>query len=233
MDPRDIERIAKHCDQILDLDNAKLSDEYFYQSLPLCVIDAVYSIGVNYESVRNIVNRYCDYFKLQKIRRNRSKIPPRETQESITDFCKKKRSLGIDKFTNKIFDNRQRTSSINGILKSEAVFKFAGVLKKYNTNYLQDVPKISRNTNFEREIRLIPGQGSGISLRAFFMSYDDNLIKPDRMILRFLGTILQREVDQEEAHSLLVEVNKTLKSKYLHLTPRLLDHEIWKYQKER
>ena len=44
----DIKQLAKYCDLALNLKDANLSDEYFYQSLPLCVIDAVYSIGVKY-----------------------------------------------------------------------------------------------------------------------------------------------------------------------------------------
>ena len=39
----------------LDLRTVELPDEYFYPSLPLCVIDAVFSIGVRYEAVRRAV----------------------------------------------------------------------------------------------------------------------------------------------------------------------------------
>lgn len=41
-----IKRLAQYCDKILDLKRAKLNEEYFYQSLPLCVIDSIYSIGI-------------------------------------------------------------------------------------------------------------------------------------------------------------------------------------------
>ena len=235
MDSRDVEKIIKYCDQVLDLNNARLSDnEYSYQSLSLCVIDAVYSIGVRYEAVRRAVHRYCNYFSLRRIRENRSNIPQKETQESIADFWKKMYDSGIEKFATEIFCNKQRTSTRNGILKSEAVFKFATVLKKYDVNYLQDVPKIVSDTNFEREIKSIPGQRTGTSLRYFFMlSGDDDFIKPDRMILRFLEDALQRPVNRNEASSFLAETTRRLQSKYSHLVPRLLDHEIWKYQRRK
>lgn len=228
----EIGKIVKHCQKVLNLSNARLSDEYFYQSLPLCVIDAVYSIGARYEATRQVVTRYCNYFKLQRIRHNKRHIPPRDTQESIEEFLEKMNNLGIEKFTNDIFANKQRTSTRSGILKSEAVLKFTRVLKGCSVNYLQDVPKIISDTNFEREIKSIPGQGSGISLRYFFMlSGSNDFIKPDRMISRFLENILGRHVNPQEAQSLLLQASNILKFKYPNLTSRLLDHTIWNYQR--
>ncbi len=68
-----------------------------------------------------------------------------------------------------MFQNRQRTSSRNGILKAEAVYQFCRVLHKYSVNYLQDVIKLYGNQEFEKEIKLISGQKSGISLVYFYM----------------------------------------------------------------
>jgi len=233
MDLSYVEKVVRGCEEMLNLRNARLSDEYFYQSLPLCVIDAVYSLGVRYESTKRVVVKYCDYFNLRRIREDKESIPPVETQESIEEFLGKMRKLGIEKFTNKVFRNRQRTSTRGGILKSEAVLKFAEVLNRFGVNYLQDVPKVISDVNFEREIRSIPGQTSGISLRYFFMlSGSNDFIKPSRMVLRFLKHILKRPVSTQEAQSLLCEVVKKLKPKYPDLTPRLLDHAIWNYERE-
>lgn len=35
----------------------EVAEEYGYASLPLCVIDSVFSIGVRYEGVRNVIER--------------------------------------------------------------------------------------------------------------------------------------------------------------------------------
>lgn len=224
--------IAAQCDQLLDLKNASLSKEYFYQSLPLCAIDAVFSIGIKYESVRNVVRRYCDYFGLQRLRSPSEDFPPVEEQESVASFLERMSSLGLEKFTNEIFANRCRTSTVNGILKTEAVLRFAEVLHQYGVDYFQDVPKVLVDRNFEDSIRCIPGQRSGIALGYFFMlSGSNDLIKPDRMILRFLTNIVGRSVTIQEARSLLSQVSQTLNLRYPHITPRLLDYEIWKYQR--
>jgi len=228
----EIKKISEYCDRILDLKNARLSDEYFYQSLPLCIIDAVFSIGVNYEGTRRTVIRYCNYFNLLRIREDRERIPSIRTQESVNKFIEKLLFIGLEKFSKEIFINEQRTSTKSGILKTEAVFRFASALKNYKVNYLQDVSKIFNSVDFEKEIKSIPGQGSGISLGYFFMlSGSDDLIKPDRHILAFIKRPLGKKISIQNAQDLLPGSCKALKLKYPHLTPRLLDHMIWRYQK--
>ena len=75
----DAELEAACCEANLPL-NEKLGREYFYQSLPLCVIDAVFSIGVRYAGVKKVVSRYCDYFTLPQYRKQETVLPPEETQ---------------------------------------------------------------------------------------------------------------------------------------------------------
>ena len=225
----DIKIIASYCEENLNLDDLELSEGYYYQSLPLCVIDAVFSIGVKYESTRNTVIKYCDYFNLKRIRDTKESFPKKEEQESISDFINKLIYLGTKVFSEEVFKNKQRTSATNGILKAEAVLHFANLLKDFELEYLQDVHKIMYNDEFENKIKLIPGQKSGISLNYFFMLCGSNeFIKPDRMVLRFLEGILKRKVGIEEAQIILKSVSENLKEKYSDITPRKLDHTIWK-----
>jgi len=51
--------VARYAASKLDLKSATLGDEYRYMSLPLCVIDAVFSINNKYKAVQNVVARYC------------------------------------------------------------------------------------------------------------------------------------------------------------------------------
>lgn len=230
----EIQKIIECCQKNLDLTDAKLSDEYYYNSLPLCVIDAVFSIGVNYSSTRNVVIKYCDYFNLKRIRKNKKIMLPIEEQESIINFCEKFNRLGLSFFVNNIFVNKQMTSVRSGILKAQAVYEFCQILKRFDVNYLQDVGKVILNKKFEEEIRKIKGQKSGISLRYFFMlSGSDDFIKPDRMILRFLENTLERNVTLSEAQKLLEEVSHKLSKNYPSISPRLLDHQIWNFQSGR
>ena len=155
---QDVATVAEQCDALLDLANASLTDEHFYQSLPLCVMDAVFSIGVKYESVKKVVTRYCDTFGFERLR---------------------------------------------------------------------------SGPTFEAEVQQIPGQKSGIALGYFYMlTGSEDVIKPDRMILRFLEAALGRGVTVPEARMLLAEASRVLEVQYRQMTPRLLDYLIWQYQRD-
>lgn len=230
----EIQKIADYCQKNLDLRNAELPEEYYYNSLPICVIDAIFSIGVNYNSTRKVVIKYCSYFNLTKIRKDKNGISPTEEQESTSNFCEKFSKLGLAFFVNNIFMNKQRTSTKNGGFKAQAVYEFCKVLQKHHVEYLQDVKKIILSKKFEEEIRSIKGQKSGISLRYFFMlAGSDDFIKPDRMILRFLENILNRKVGLDEAQLLLKETSHKLLKIHPKINPRLLDYQIWCFQSGR
>ena len=73
---------------------ATLPEEFFYNSLDLCIIDAVFSIGVKYEGVKNVVRKYQKHLEhahpaLSKRSRTTSEaISVFESYSSILDFAK-------------------------------------------------------------------------------------------------------------------------------------------------
>lgn len=225
--------VARFAESVLRLSEAKLNDEYFYQHLPLCVIDAVFSINVRYVSVQNVIDRYCRAFSLRKYRSPHDGLPLLSDQEPISAFCIKIEKKGIPDFAAQIFQNRCRTSTRSGILKAEAAFRFASVLRKHTVEYLQEVKKCLLERSIEREILTIPGQSSGTSFRYFLMLCgSEDFIKPDRMIHRFLFRALRRKVNNTEAHELLTYAVEQLSPRYPALTPRILDNCIWKWQRD-
>lgn len=228
------QKVADFCSEHLRLEGARLANAYFYQSLPLCVIDAVYSISVRYEGVQNVVKRYCDYFGLREIRQSRDRLPLPSEQQPLTALIEAMEKLGIEKFTRDVFKNSQRTSSRSGILKSEAVLRFAIVLHEHGIRFLEDVPAIILNTGLDSQLRQIPGQSSGISIGYFFMlAGNESLIKPDRHILSFLQRCLNRVTSPVEAQWLLSATCNILRGEHRSLTPRLLDYLIWNYERGR
>ncbi len=222
----DISRLVEYCITHLDLPNAKLSDEFYYHSLPLCVIDAVFSIGVRYTSTQNVVHRFCHHFALPVTRSSRLSLPPTSEQISISQVIKIYNELGgAESMAKTIYQNLQRTSTQSGILKSEAVLRFSKVLWEFGVAYLQDVNQIFENPDFEARIKTIPGQTSGISLKYFYMLVGaDEYIKPDRMIRRFVFSAIQKDLGNEETQHLVVEASHILSKQYPHLTPRTLDY---------
>jgi hypothetical protein len=62
---------------------------------------------------------------------------------------------------------------------------------------------------------------------------DNNEVKPDRHICRFLQVVLDRRVSQEEAVSLIRQASEYFKNLgFANVTPRLLDHLIWRKQRQ-
>jgi len=227
-------KVAQSAMALLSLEGAALDREYHYNSLSLCVIDAVFSIGVRYESVRGVVRRYSDYFGVVQYRPDQSVVPPEVSQEALSSLVQHFDDLGLERMTSEVFVNRQRTSTRSGILKSEAVLRFAGALRSHGIEYLQDVGETLPSAGLQRAIGAIPGQGSGISLQYLWMlAGSDELIKPDRMVLRFLEESLGRAVSPDEALRLVADSVAELKAQYPAMTPRLLDHKIWEYQRAR
>ena len=58
------------------------------------------------------------------------------------------------------------------------------------------------------------------------------MIKPDRMVKRFVAGFSSTITSDEELQELVSRAAaEVLKSKYPSMTPRFLDHIIWEYQK--
>ena len=216
--PEEIQRVADVCRQKLDLQHLKSGDEYGYNSVPLCIIDAIFSIGVRYTSTRNTVQRFIDYFNIS-------------AEFTVSQFVDLYDKHSIEFMAEEVYENRQRTSPKSGILKADAVLRVAQLLKKYDVETLDNIARVVRNPQFELEYKQIPGQKSGISLRYLYMLLGvEDEIKPDRMVLRFLENVLQRNVSLDEAVSMIVDVAKQLQSDFAHISPRSLDYAIWQLQ---
>lgn len=204
-----------------------------YHSLTLCLIDAVYSIGIRYEPVKRVVERYCQKYGLEMYRDRHAPLPPRSQQDATSDLLARMRALGDVKFANEVFRHRGRTSPKNGILKATAVRMFAEALADHGVEYLQDVPVRRRTKALEQAIKQIPGRRSGISLKYFFMEAGcEDLIKPDRMIQRYVERQLGRPVQLSECQPLPAATVDLLRDQFPHLTPRLLDGRIWVCRRE-
>jgi hypothetical protein len=228
------ERIASYCEVHLNLQDAELSEEYYYRSLPFCIIDAVYSLAARYSSTRNAVIHFSNAEGLQRLRPKGSPYADISEQYSVRQFEELLSSYSdYERIATELFDNRQRTSTRSGILKAEAVHRFARILSRHDVNYFQDITTVIRSGQFESDICSIPGQTYGTSLTYFFMlSGEENMVKPDRMVLRFLWRIIGNQVSQRSPHAWLSQALQILNGKYPKLTLRELDHEIWKYEKE-
>ena len=224
-----IKNFADYCDKKLSIEGKTDPNLSFYKSLPICILDAVYSIGVKYSSTARVTERYIEYYNLDI---SRSVAGAKE--HTIEDFLKNISDAGGAKeFAEKVVHNRQRTSSRNGILKAEACELVAEVCKKHGIDTLADFNNYDNKDALDKDIRSIKGQHSGISLKYLKMLCgNNNLIKPDRMVKRFVAGFSSTITSDEDLQELVSRAaTDVLKLRYPNMTPRLLDYLIWEYQK--
>jgi len=225
-----IAMIADHIEEI-GLAPIGVSEEYRYASLPLCVIDAVFSIGVKYTSTQATVARFCDktgWPRFAALRQDRG-----AGTHSLSNLLALYDGLTSAAAAQVLFGNRQRTSTTSGILKAEAVGLFAEALLRCDIDTFTDITP-DRLELAEAIILGLPGQGSGIAFDYFRMlAGDDDLIKPDRMIQRFVANALstEREPEPRQAAVLVRLAARELTERGHRWTPLSLDHAIWRYQR--
>ncbi len=217
-----VNRIIKDFGQ--NLHNIQLGKEFYYKHLPLCVIDAVWSLGVNYRAVENVVCRWCRHAGWARYRNERG------PERSISDFWKIVERCAPEKLAACVFRNRQRTSPRNGILKADAVVRWARIMREHGFETFADFRERGGKNFPERDIKEIPGQRSGKSIRYFYMlAGDEKFVKPDRMLTRYVEDAIGRTGLHDDVVAKLVrEAAHSLRSNgFDRLTPRKLDYAIW------
>ena len=224
-----VARLANYIEQT-ELKIPKLADEYRYASLPLCVVDAVFSIGVRYTSTQKVVSNLCEYAGWTRFFASREARGAGEY--GIGDLNSMFDKFGAEGMAESVFQNRQRTSSRSGILKAEAVLLYCRTLTKAGINDFPDLD-VERREYAEAIILGLPGQSSGIAFDYFMMlAGDDNLIKPDRMVQRYVAHALDLDsVPQPRQAAILVRLAaKELRTRGQLWTPLSLDNAIWRHQ---
>jgi hypothetical protein len=226
----DAERLVAYIRRTLtDLTSRPPVAAYEYASLPLCVIDAVFSIGARYESTERTVTTFCERYGWGREDRGGT------TEHTISEFLRilQPYENRWEEMANVVFRNRQRTSSRSGILKAEATYRFANVLPQFGIETLADVLISGPRDDLRRAIKAIPGQGSALSYAYFLiLAGNQDAVKPDRMVTRFVANALGvRTVAPELAEELVRKASAILRPEFPALVPSSLDNKIWKYQR--
>ncbi|MEV0709637.1 hypothetical protein [Nocardia aurea] len=205
-------------------------------SLSLCVIDAVWSIAGRYHAlVVPTVGKVGAVFGLDELTVAATTVLPPDPipLPVLVSRFPEENSL-------RAVTTGNRTSSRGGIYKADAALRYARILTGHGIDTLAHAQGLlgdpDRFTAVEQDLRGVPGDGAHAVRRNYLWMLvgADDLIKPDRMILRWFH---QHNVpaDPVTATELIGRITDRLNSRAQHDTtasPRRytrweIDHAIW------
>ena len=211
----DLTRLLDSLDSLGDPE-AWLRPPGYPDSLALCLLDSVWSLGANY-----------DYHVVRVLNRYRSLRGHRAATDTATDLIQSVETCGgPDGFAHEMC-NRQLTSTRGGVLKAEAVYRAARIMADAGIETpLQLRAHVDR---VSVPWRTLPGQrSSATGWRYLLLLAGASEAKPDRMILRFISNALDRPCTPDEAHALLLAA-----AARVDVPLPALDHRIWLFQSGR
>lgn len=220
----EITRVRDYIRQHIKL--GKESSEFYYCHPSLCILDAIYSISSRYNpTVVNTIKKYCAFYKLDKISDTDRTNRFIEHEDTIQDMVEYIREVGTERFAEEILHNRTK---VQNRLKSEIVFDLANYFIKNDIINLKQLSEWGSQVDpdlFKKETNIF-GLGPTTIRYLAMLAGNEEFVKPDRHILRFLTKASGRTVNNpKEAEDLLREVARNL-----NITPSTLDNAIWRYQ---
>ena len=216
-------RFTQYCRRNLDF---AISDYRFYNSLALSALDASFSARAHYETVINVLERFCVWATQHGVHLNwnpQLECPHRNQQITVSHVI----ALLHDQTPESLADIVQNRSRIARRLKSSLFIEMLGVLQQYNIDTYQDIQAQFDNLDFRTALLNLGGVGPATLNYLFMLAGYPNEIKIDVWIRRFAA-------DATGAHNLTDDQIRELfvyAANELGITPRHLDHMAWVFQK--
>lgn len=196
-------------------------------SLALCVIDAIQSVGVRYRSVVHVVTRYKEY---------RADAGGDALRDGIDELLATSEELGGPEGWAERIGNQNRTSTAPGApLKATAILAAARELDTADVRTTTALRALVKDLDDLAQVKnrwlSVPGQRSGISWRYLLMLAGVPGVKPDRMIRRALRNALGQDANRLTDAEIVDLMNATARE--MGVTTTHLDHALWRHQSGR
>lgn len=198
-------------------------------SLSFAIVDAVWSIGATYATtVVPLVSRVAADFGVTHASVPNSS-PPTPDPVPLEAFRSR---FDVESLTART--NRQRTSTRGGTSKAHAVLDHVDIFRTAGIDTLGQARAIMTDTPaFERldiALKAVPGEGAHGVRRGYLWMLigDDDRIKPDRMVLRWLrhhGVSASPASATAIVHELVARINDIPGER--RITAWEIDHALW------
>lgn len=217
MNPFFPEQFALFCKKNIKITNTNTQ----YQSLPICIIDCVYSLRTKYNSVTvPIVHRYAAKYLESDIR---------NPDDTISTFINHLNTIGLRRFADEIVCNHQVLGGKAKIPKEQVCLTVATYLKCLNIETLEDFRNYSYPELLEIVLVGVKGLGDAGVNYLFMLAGDENRCKPDVHIHKSIKDACRCYVSNNECQQIYTEAVSILRADYPHLTVRDLDYAVWSH----
>jgi len=205
------------------VETVRLPDAFFPAHLSVAIIDAVYGSRLEGEEPPPVAERYCRHFGLVRTRPVPWQPPPVHGQETLRDLVGHYDSLGARGMAVEVFGARDRFPESN-LVRAEYVLRLATELRRRGVEVLQDM-LAWRRKEIDLVLRSLTGPDRHIVRRLLNYAGDDDFVWGDVSVRRFVAFAIGRETVSGPRAANLVR-----RAAYeLILSPRYLDHQIWRH----
>ena len=192
---------------------------YDYHSLPVCIIDCVYSLRVHYDTTtKRIIDRYARKYLNGDVF---------NSTETISDLLSHFDELNSKSDFSRIINNKQKLGK--DIPKESVCYDIAKYLSYLHIESLNDFLEFEDKIFLEKVLRSVKGFGSAGVNYLFMLTGDIDRCKIDTHISQFMNDIFGDKPPENEIYRLFKEAVKILKNEYPGLNVRNLDGIVWRY----
>ena len=213
------ESFIRYCENVFCFENEQIEN---YQSLPICIIECVYSLRARYDEVTiPIVERYASYYL------NGNKY---SSSDTISKFLNNLEKDGLRFFADNVVRNNQYSGRTP---KVDVCYKLAQYLKCLHIETIDDFQKFQSQELLNIVVQSVKGIGYAGANYLFMLAGDESRCKPDVHIHRCIVNACGSDVSDEECQTIFTEAVDILSKQYPYLTVRKLDRIIWQaYRKK-
>ncbi len=218
-------RFTQYCRQNL---NPAVSDYRYYNSVVLCALDASFSARARYNSVINVLDRFCTWAgnnNIPLVWAPQIDCPPIDQQVTVMQV----QTLIQNQTPDNLADIVHNHSRVARRLKSELFIDMMNVFHDYQINTYQDFQTHFDDNEFKESILHLAGVGPATLNYLYMLAGYPDLIKIDIWIRRFAAdaTGVGNLTDDQICDLFIYAANQ------LGYTPRHLDHMAWAFRRNK